>query len=55
MRTVHFHLRAEDLAVFNRKGKWVVEPETFELMVGGSSDQIQGIAKFVVDRPVALQ
>ena len=53
-RTVHFHLRAEDLAVFNQKGTWVVEPGTFELMVGGSSDQIQAAAKFVVDRTVAL-
>ncbi len=53
-RTVKFHLEAEDLAVFNQKGKWVVEPGTFEVMVGGSSDAIQGTAKFAVARSVRI-
>lgn len=53
-RTVTFHLEPEDLAVFNQKGKWVVEPGTFEVMVGGSSDAIEGTAKFVVTRSVAI-
>ncbi len=53
-RTLHFHLRPEDLAVFNQERKWVVEPGTFEVMIGGSSADIQGTAKFEVARTMAL-
>jgi beta-glucosidase len=47
-QTVEFSLLAEDLAVFNQKGKWVVEPGTFEVMVGGSSDRLRQTTQFTV-------
>ena len=53
-QTVKFHLRPEELAVFNQQNKWVVEPGTFEVMVGGSSDEIQNTVQFVVAQSVAL-
>jgi hypothetical protein len=40
--TVSFHLKPEDLAVFDQKSRWIVEPGKFELMVRGASDDIQG-------------
>ena len=53
-RTVKFQLEPEDLAVFNQKGKWAVEPGTFEVMVGGSSDAIQERTQFVVTRSLTI-
>jgi beta-glucosidase len=53
-RAVKFHLEPEDLAVFNQRGKWVVEPGMFEVMVGGSSDAIQQRAQFVVTRSLTI-
>jgi len=36
-RTVEFTLRASDLALYDREGKWVVEPGRFTVWVGASS------------------
>jgi beta-glucosidase len=54
-RRVTFHLKPEDLAVFNQKGQWIVEPGTFDVMVGGASDDIRGSTQFVVSRPLPIQ
>jgi beta-glucosidase len=35
--TVTFHLKQEQLAVWNERERWVVEPGTFTVWVGGSS------------------
>jgi beta-glucosidase len=40
VRTVHFHLNAEDLAVFGSDNQWKIEPGTLNLMVGRSSADI---------------
>jgi beta-glucosidase len=54
-RTVHFALGPQDLAVFNQKEKWAVEPGVFEVMVGGSSDGIRCTTQFRIDKTVALK
>jgi beta-glucosidase len=54
-RTITFHLTPEDLAVFDQKGRWIVEPGKFEVMVGGASENIRGSTHFVVTRPVPIQ
>jgi beta-glucosidase len=53
-RTVSFHLTSEDLAFFDQKGRWIVEPDRFEVMAGGYSDNIQSTTKFSVTRPVPI-
>ncbi len=40
VKTVTFTLAPEDLALLDRDMHWVVEPGTFEIMVGGSSASI---------------
>jgi beta-glucosidase len=40
-RTIHFHLGAEELAVFGSDNQWKVEPGAFDLMVGSSSEDIR--------------
>ncbi len=54
-RTVHFELGPQDLAVFNLKEKWAVEPGVFEVMVGGSSDKIQSKIQFRIDKAITLK
>ena len=39
-RKVEFILTAEDLAIIDRNMKSVVEPGDFDIMVGGSSDNL---------------
>ena len=36
-RSVVFELKTSDLAILDRSFKWVVEPGTFKVIVGGSS------------------
>lgn len=40
-KTVEFTLTHDDLALYNRNMEWVVEPGTFSVMVGSSSDDIR--------------
>ena len=40
-RTVRFRLAASALAFYDREKKRVVEPGTFDVMVGGSSVQVK--------------
>lgn len=40
-KTVRFRLRPEDLALYDRNMNWVVEPGTFEVMIGSSSADIR--------------
>lgn len=40
-RTLIFHLRKEDLAIYNFEMKQVVEPGTFRVMVGAASNDIR--------------
>ena len=54
-RTVTFHLKPEDLAVFDPEDRWIVEPGTFKVMVGGASDNIQSSTQFVVTRSVSIR
>jgi len=37
-KTVSFHIPQSQLAVWNTEKKWAVEPGTFTLWVGGSSE-----------------
>ena len=47
-RTVRFTLGAEELAILDRDLKWVVEPGEFEVMVGGSSNDVRLTGLFEV-------
>ncbi len=49
-KTVHFQLRPDDLAIFNQHGKWAIEPGTFELLAGGSSESAKLSSRFVISR-----
>jgi beta-glucosidase len=40
-KTVTFTLQQHDLALWNREMRLVVEPGTFEIMVGNSSEDIR--------------
>ena len=53
-QTIRFHLEPEDLAVFDQKSRWIVEPGIFEVMVGGASDNIQSSTQFAVTRAVPI-
>lgn len=46
--TVTFTLRPEDLALWNREMKHVVEPGKFRVMVGGGSEDIRQQAEFEI-------
>jgi beta-glucosidase len=47
-QTVHFHLSAADLAVFAADARWIVEPGTFDVSVGASSEDIRQKGQFRV-------
>jgi len=53
-REVVFTLTAEDLMLLNTNLKWVVEPGTFTVLLGASSDDIRLQAPFSVARAVAV-
>ena len=40
-KTLRFQLRPDDLALFDRNMNWVVEPGTFDIMIGSSSTDIR--------------
>jgi len=40
-KTVSFMLHTEDLSMWNKDMKWVVEPGTFEIQIGSSSEDIR--------------
>ena len=40
-KTVHFTLKPNDLAIWNKENKFVVEPGTFTIMIGSSSEDIK--------------
>jgi len=49
IKTISFELTAEELAIWNREMKRVVEPGTFEVMVGGNSVDLIKTSFEVVD------
>ena len=40
-KTIHFILRPDDFKLHNKDMKWVIEPGTFTLMIGSSSEDIR--------------
>ena len=49
-KTISFELTPEELAIWNREMKRVVEPGSFEVMVGGNSVELIKISFEVVDK-----
>jgi beta-glucosidase len=47
-KTVTFILKPTDLALWNREMKFVVEPGTFRVMIGSSSEDIRVKADFEI-------
>jgi beta-glucosidase len=48
MKTIHFRLTHDDLSLYNKYMDRVVEPGTFEVMVGSSSQDIRAKGKFEI-------
>ncbi|WP_114436643.1 glycoside hydrolase family 3 N-terminal domain-containing protein [Marinilabilia salmonicolor] len=48
-KQVSFYLNEKDLAILNQKKEWVVEPGTFQLMIGAASDDIRLSGTIKVD------
>ena len=40
-KTIEFRLTEEDLSLWNRDGRWVVEPGSFQLEIGSSSEDVR--------------
>lgn len=40
-KTIHFTIDRETLSFYNQQMKWIAEPGTFSLMIGGGSDRIK--------------
>ncbi|HSN61456.1 MAG TPA: glycoside hydrolase family 3 C-terminal domain-containing protein, partial [Ferruginibacter sp.] len=47
-KTVKFILKPDDLKLLDKKMKWLVEPGTFELLLGSSSEDIRVKKKFII-------
>jgi beta-glucosidase len=50
-KTVRFTLTPEHLALYDREGKWTVEPGGFTVMIGASSEDIRLRGNFTITRP----
>ncbi|MCB0546105.1 MAG: beta-glucosidase BglX [Phaeodactylibacter sp.] len=48
-REVQFTLTENDLAFYTRNMQWAAEPGTFDLMVGGSSDDVQAVRVTMIE------
>jgi beta-glucosidase len=48
MKTIDFRLTHDDLSLYNKYMDRVVEPGTFEVMVGSSSQDIKAKGKFEI-------
>lgn len=51
-RTIKFTINKEKLSFYNSQLNWVAEPGAFEMMIGGSSDDIKLISSFSLLDPV---
>ncbi|CAN5500605.1 glycoside hydrolase family 3 N-terminal domain-containing protein [soil metagenome] len=47
-KTINFTLRPDDLALLDADMHWVVEPGTFEVLIGSSSEDIRQTKEFVI-------
>jgi beta-glucosidase len=54
-QSVEFKLGPNELALLDRRMKWVVEPGEFGAMIGGASDNARAEAKFSVQAEVLLR
>lgn len=48
-KTVKFILKPDDLKLLDKNMKWLVEPGTFEVLIGSSSEGIRVRKKFIID------
>jgi beta-glucosidase len=49
-KTVKFTLHPDDLAILDKNNNWTVEPGTFQVMIGASSEDIKLKKEFVVEK-----
>ena len=49
-KTIHFDLSPNDLKLYDKNMNWIVEPGTFEIQIGNSSEQISLKQKFNIKK-----
>ena len=49
-KSVKFVLRPDDLKLLDKQMKWVVEPGTFEILIGSSSEDIRARKKIIIKK-----